>query len=153
MSKIKLNLVAIIALLLVSNSCEKNEDIKEEKVTSADIIDIKAVVMAGDWKLSYYFDSVNDQTSDFEAYTFNFNEGGTLGATDGNSSLSGAWQIKTVSTDDETDEVNFKIHFSSSELLEKLSEDWQVKKYTDTKIELEHTNSEDAEVILLTFEK
>lgn len=120
-----------------------------------DINVIKDVLISGDWMIAHYFDSEVDETSDYDGYILNFNADGILGATNGNSSLSGAWSIKGSGNDEDqnTSEVDFEILFSSPETFKQLSETWEIKKYTNTKIELMNTSGENGGTYLLTFEK
>jgi len=151
-----LNLLAIVLLILVSKSCDKTETPVEDKVTAADINAIKAAVMSGDWMITYYFDSEMEETSDYVNYTFSFNADGTLGATDGNSSLSGAWSVSSSDNsndDDSSNDVDFNILFSSPDIFVELSDDWDIKKYSNNKIELVDVSGGDGSTDLLTFEK
>lgn len=151
-----LNLLTLMVLVFASKSCDKDDTKTEVQITSADIEAIKATAMSGEWIITYYFDTDKDETSDYDGYTFKFNTNGTLGATNGNSSLSGAWSISSSdnsSNDDSSDEVDFNIFFSSPDVFEELSDDWDIKKYSDTKIELIDISGGNGGTDLLTFEK
>ncbi|MGI9552242.1 MAG: hypothetical protein ACR2MT_13660 [Aurantibacter sp.] len=156
MRKSILNLLVIILLIFISKSCDKTENPVDDKITAADINSVKAAVMNGDWMISYYFDSDKEETADYAGYTFNFNADGTLGATNGNSSLSGAWSVTSSDNgndEDSSDDVDFNILFSSPEIFVELSDDWDIKKYAATKIELVDVSGGDGSTDLLTFEK
>lgn len=151
-----LNLLLITMLMIVSKSCEKTETAEEDNVTAADVNAIKAAVMNGEWIITYYFDTDQEDTSDYVNYTFTFNADGTLGATDGNSSLSGAWSVNSSDNSDDdsgSNEVDFNILFSSPDIFVELSDDWDVKKYSNIKIELIDVSGGDGGTDLLTFEK
>jgi len=147
-------LLMILVLLLVSKACEKNETPIEDLISLIDIDAVKATLTAGDWKIVHFFDSQIDQTSGFEGYILNFNSDGILGATNGNSSLSGAWTIaSSANSDENSGGIDFEILFSTPELFEQLSDCWAIKNFNDSKIELMNNNGENGGTNLLTFEK
>ncbi|MEO9892207.1 hypothetical protein [Aurantibacter sp.] len=152
MKKIMLNLF-IMVLFFGTTSCDNDESAEEVSITAADVAAIKTIIMSGDWYISNYFDSENQLTTDYDDFIFNFNENGTIAATDGSSSLSGAWQLKNENSDDESSAVIIEVHFSSPDTFKKLSEDWEVEKYTDSQVELRYTGDEEEGISLLTFAK
>lgn len=141
----------VIALLSMGLmiSCEKDETEVEEEVTAADMSKIKSAVESGEWTVTYYADADSDETMNYASFSFTFNADGTLGATDGNTAVSGAWSM--TSTD--VDELDFNIFFTSPVIFEALADDWEVKKYSSSKIELIDVNEEDSSTDYLTFEK
>ncbi|MGB5553531.1 MAG: hypothetical protein WBM83_02655, partial [Flavobacteriaceae bacterium] len=105
---------------------------------------------------SYYFDSEKDETPNYVDYIFTFHENGSLGATNGNTSLSGAWSITESSNsndDNGTSDIQLNILFNSPELFADLSDDWDIKKYSSTKIELMDVSGVEGNTDLLTFSK
>ena len=113
------------------------------------------MVTHGEWKITFYADSDEDDTSDYNGYVFTFNADGTLGATNGNTSLSGAWSITdSENSDDESaSDVDFNIFFASPDIFEELANDWDILKYTGSKIELWDVDVDDGSTDYLTFEK
>jgi len=151
-----INLSILILAILVFKSCTKDDGKENSVVDSSDIPLIKSTMMKGDWHVSYYFDSDKDETSDYVNYIFTFQENGTLGATNGNTSLSGAWSITTSenSSDDKSiSDVDFNILFSSPEIFEELSDDWDIKSYSNNQIELIDISGGNGGTDLLTFSK
>ena len=142
----------IMALLLIV-ACDKNET--DTDVTSADLETIRSTAASGSWRVSYYYDSDKDETSDYAGYTFTFGNDGVLSATDGTTSLSGAWSVTDSDSndDDGNDDIDFNIVFTGSELFEELSDDWDIVKYSDSKIELFDVSGGDGTTDYLTFEK
>ncbi len=130
-------------------SCSKDETKVEEEITAADMSEIKATVESGDWKITNYTDDDIDETSNYVGYSFSFNPDGTLGATDGNTSVSGAWSMTTS----DVDELDFNIFFTTPDIFEVLADDWEIKKYSGSKIELIDISDEDDSIDTLTFEK
>ena len=94
-----LYLVVVLSVLNVLYSCSKNDSVEEaDTITAADIGAIKMAVIGTDWHITYYFDTDKEETSDYDGYVFTFNEDGTLGVTDGNTAVSGAWSVIGSST-------------------------------------------------------
>lgn len=96
----------------------------------------------GTWIVSSYFDDGDDETNDYATYRFVFLADGTLNATDLLSSnsnpYSGTWSITdSNSTDDDSlDDLDFNINFNQNNVLNELSDDWDIISYTDTEIKL-----------------
>jgi len=131
-------------------SCSKDDETEvEEIITAADMSEIKATVESGDWRITNYLDADNDETTNYVGYTFTFNSDGILGATNGNISVSGAWSMTTS----DVDELDFNIFFTTPDIFEVLADDWEIKKYSSSKIELIDVSSEDNSTDYLTFEK
>lgn len=145
----------LIFVLAFGIACDKNET--DSEINAADITSIKSTMTNGEWRVSYYFDSEKEETTDYAGYRFTFNGDGVLSVTDGNTSLSGAWSITDSgnSSDDSKDdsELDFNILFNGSELFEELSDDWDIKTYSSTKIELVDISGGDGSVDYLTFDK
>lgn len=96
----------------------------------------------GTWVVSSYIDDGDDETNDYATYRFVFLADGTLNATDLLSSNSnpytGTWSITdSNSTDDDSlDDLDFNINFNQNNVLNELSDDWDIISYTDTEIKL-----------------
>tara|TARA_R110002167_G_scaffold94258_8_gene251784 strand:+ start:672 stop:1148 length:477 start_codon:yes stop_codon:yes gene_type:complete len=146
-----------LLLVLVFKSCTTDDANPEEvKVTSADMEAIKAAVKIGEWRISYYFDTDNDQTADYADFVFTFKADGSLGATDGNTAISGAWSVSSSdnSNDDSNDDsVDFNITFSSPAKFLELSEDWEIIEYSGNSLGLKDVSGGNGGTDLLTFEK
>lgn len=150
-------IMTIALLSLGSNySCSKDESNVDEKITAADMAQIKATVESGDWRISVYSDDDIDETNDYAGFSFTFNSDGTLGATDGNTSVSGAWSITNSdnSNDDSSDDdIDFNIFFTTPDIFEELADDWEIVKFSSTLIELKDVSGGDGSTDYLTFEK
>ncbi len=154
MKKVTLNLMTLLAVIFLFKSCSKDDN-SEENSSTIDITTVKSTVASGDWRITYFFDTDKDETSNFTGYVFTFNSDGTLGASDGNTSISGAWSItdSDSSDDDSSDDIDFNIFFATPDNFEELTEDWEILKYTNTKIELTHVSGGNGGTDLLTFTK
>ena len=140
--------IALLSMGLIS-SCSEDEVKVYEEITAADMESIKATVESGDWIISKYSDDDIDETSNYVGFSFRFNSDSTLGATDGNTSVSGAWSMTTS----EADELDFNIFFTAPDIFEELADDWEVLKYSSSKIELIDISDDESSTDYLTFEK
>ena len=147
--RMKFMTIALLSMGFII-SCSKDDETKvEEDITAADMSEIKAAVESGDWRITNYLDDDIDETTNYVGYTFTFNSDGILGATNGNISVSGAWSM----TSSDVDELDFNIFFTTPDIFEVLADDWEIKKYSSSKIELIDVSSEDNSTDYLTFEK
>ncbi len=140
--------IALLSMGLIS-SCSEDEVKVDEEISAADMARIKATVESSDWSISKYSDDDIDETSNYVGFSFRFNSDGTLGATDGNTSVSGAWSMTTS----EADELDFNIFFTAPDIFEELADDWEVLKYSSSKIELIDISDDESSTDYLTFEK
>lgn len=150
-----INLSILILAVLVFKSCSKDETIATV-IDAADIPAIEAAVINDNWRITYYFDSGKNETADYSGYIFTFQEDGILAVSDGNTAVSGAWTV-TVSDNSNNDSslsnVDFNILFNSPVLFEELSDDWEIKKFSNTTLELSDISGGDGSTDLLTFTK
>ena len=150
--KLRITCMALALLSIgLTLSCSKDEEKTdvEEKVTAADMSKIKSAVEAGTWSIANYTDADTDETLNYAGFSFTFNGDGTLVATDGNTSVSGAWSLTT--SDD--DALDFNVFFTSPDIFEELADDWEIDTYSNSKIELIDTSDDESTIDYLTFEK
>jgi len=145
MIKNLIRLSVLLVLLFGSKACDKDEIKTDPQITAADIEAIKSTVMGGDWIVTLYSDDTIEETNDYAGYIFNFQAAGTLATTNGNTDNS--------NDDSSSNDIDFNILFSSPEIFAELSDDWDIKKYSDSKIELMDISGGDGGTDLLTFEK
>ena len=156
MKRILVTMAIALLSLGFNYSCSKDETKDDDKITAADMDQIKAAVEAGDWRITSYLDDAMDETNTYVGYSFTFNSDGTLGATDGNTSVSGAWSITNSDSsndDSSADDIDFNIFFTSPDIFEELADDWEIVKYSSTKIELKDISGGDGSEDYLTFAK
>jgi hypothetical protein len=110
--------------------------------------DVTNTVQTGDWKITYFYDSDKEETSNYTSYKFTFSDDGILTANNGSSTVTGTW---STGNDDST--VKMIISFASPDMFEELSDDWHVIERTSTKIRLEDVSGGDGGTDYLTFEK
>lgn len=152
------SLVMLLSITLFS-ACSTDDDSSSDN--SQQIAQIQAVVESGTWRITNFNDSGQDETSDFTDYTFTFTAEGTLTASNGTTTLDGAWSITSDSSSDDhddsddDDDIEFNIFFSvpTSNNFEDLNDDWDIVSTSATKIELIDDSDSNSGTDRLTFEK
>lgn len=106
-------------------------------------------VVAGTWRVTYYFDTDHDSTSRFAGYAFVFASNGVVTATrSGDPAITGTW-----STGADDSQVKLVLSFSTPASFANISDDWHVTERTDTKITLQDVSGGNGGTDYLTFEK
>ena len=103
-------LVLFLAVLLVASfgGCSNNND------------DLTNTITTGTWRVSYYINNGNEDTSLFRGYVFTFRPDGNVSVTRPSLPVApGTWN-------EHDDNRRLELDFGTSGLLEKLNEDWVV---------------------------
>ena len=153
--KNRLYLVVVIFSMVVFGSCEKDNSETGNQITSADVAEIKATAMDGEWRITYYFDTDKEETTDYSGYVFSFNADGSLIASNGSVEVVGVWSVTNSdsSDDDDSGDVDFNISFTSPANFEELTDDWDILEYSSTIIKLTDVSGGNGGTDYLTFEK
>jgi hypothetical protein len=126
----------------------------EDNSTGTSKDELVNTVSNGTWRITYFFDSDTDETTNFSGYSFTFGASDLLTATNVTNTYTGSWNISDSSSDDDSpDDLDFNIIFTNPDNFEELSEDWEVLSSTSVKIELRHVSGGDGSTDYLTFEK
>lgn len=141
------NLFLLAGMLTVFASCTK-DDMSPDGSDDISPAEVAATLSKGEWVITYFFDSDKDETAHFSGYIFQFEDGGKLKATKGDTVISGTW---SNGTDDS--QTKLYINFSSPDDFEELSDDWHVLERSDKKIRLEDVSGGNGGTDWLTFEK
>ena len=95
---------------------KQNDNNNDDNGNSAD--QVREIATDGTWRISYFFDTDEDETSNFNGYTFTFGEDGTLTAVSGTTTVTGDWSViddsSNSSSDDDgnsSDDDDFNIFF------------------------------------------
>ncbi len=138
----KLLALAIIVLIAI-NSCKK-----EDNTTINSNANIATNAQQGSWKITYYSSNGTDETNHYTGYTFQFNSGGTIAATNSSGTVSGTW-----SNGNDDSQVKFILNFGTITPFEELNNDWHVTQQSSSIIKLEDVSGGNGGTDLLTFEK
>jgi hypothetical protein len=144
----------LLSLFFVSIALSCDDD--DSKGYNNKAAEVEDIAMSGSWRIAYFFDTDDDETDNFAGYTFEFNPSGTLLATKGATTHSGAWSVTDDGSNDDSndyDDIDLNIRFSAPPDFEELSEDWEIMSITNSKIELRHVSGGNGGTDLLTLEK
>jgi hypothetical protein len=141
MKKLIFVLAAVYIFLL---ACHK----KEDPLPNISPTEVNNTLCAGTWKITYYWDFDQEQTSSFSGYSFLFAGENKLTASKPGLTLSGTW---TTGKDDSI--IKLFLAFPGPIKFAEISEDWIVTEMTDTRIELQDESDGIGETDWLTFEK
>ncbi|UOK43840.1 MULTISPECIES: hypothetical protein [Flavobacterium] len=150
-----ISLSVSVFLLVISLACSDDDDNSSSPSNNNQTIEeIKKEVMSGTWRITYFFDTDSDETSNFNGYNFTFGSNSILTATNGGNTNVGAWSVTdSNSGDDSPDDIDFNIVFAGPPDFAELSEDWHILEHTDTKLRLTHVSGGNGGTDYLTFEK
>ncbi|HNP68017.1 MAG TPA: hypothetical protein PKH16_08950 [Aequorivita sp.] len=135
-------------------SCDKDDDNTQQLETTAQ--QTQNTAQSGSWKITYFFDSDQNETNHFNGFTFTFNENGSLVGVNGSTTITGTWSVTDSNSSDDdggSSDVDFNIFFASPPDFEELSDDWDIISVTNSKIELTDVSGGNGGTDFLTFEK
>ena len=129
-----------ITTLCITVSCDKNDD---STITADNVF---ATISSGSWRITYYWDTNHEETTNFAGYVFSFSQSTVVTAINGSTTITGSWVMGSVKST-----KNVILNFTSPSNFVELSKDWSVIERTDTKIRLQHVSGGGTNY--LTFEK
>lgn len=142
----------MLCLLLIVLSCSSEDAAMVDN--SAEIEQIKINANSGSWSITSYIDSGKNETNDYTGYIFTFSAGGELTASNSINTINGTWSVTDESSsDDNSNDIDFNIFFSTPPNFEELSDDWDVVSTSNSKIELIDISGGNGGTDTLTFEK
>ena len=156
---LKKSIIATAVLFSVL-ACSSDDTNNTNTETSAD--QIRDIAINGTWRISYFFDTDEVETSNFAGYVFTFQEDGALVAVKTDTTVTGSWSVlddsSNSSSDDDgnsTDDDDFIITFPVPESsdFDDLNDDWDIISVSANKIELTDVSGGNGGTDFLTFEK
>ena len=138
------SLLILAAILSTASTCQDDDDMDNDD----DSRSIETTLGQGSWKVTYFFDT-EDETSDFEGYSFLFNEGDEAIATKNSLSVKGSWDTENSSNGN----TKLYLDFGAASPLEELNEDWRVVESSPAKVILEHESGGNGDTDTLIFER
>lgn len=163
MKKGNLIILCMLVLVTILTACSSDDDSNPINNTdnTADISQTTTIVTTGNWVISSFIDSGQDETNNFNGYTFTFNTDGSLVATKAGTTVNGSWSITDDDDDnsdddsdgDSSNDIDFNIVFNAPDDFTELSDDWDIISKSETKIELIDISGGNGGTDILTFEK
>ncbi len=149
-----LNLTTVFLIFLFASCSTSNNDAIQEDTegTNQSSTQIQNTAQTGTWRVTYYYDSDHEETSNYSGYSFSFNSDGSLVSVNGNTTVTGTWSV-TNSSSGSSDDVHFNIFFAAPPAFEKLTDDWEIISTSSTKIELKDVSGGNGGTDFLTFMK
>ena len=145
--KLKILPVVLIACSLLG-SCSKEDNNNKDNTEEITPANVSTTISGGNWKITYFWDSGLDKTSDFAGYKFTFSNGGMLVAIRAANNEKGTW-----STGTDNSKTKLTINFSGSAIFSNLNEDWEVIEGAKSRVKLQHTSGGGSGTDSLTLEK
>lgn len=145
----------LLAMSLMSSTCSSDDDGING---NNNIPNLEAIAETGNWIVTYYVDSGEDETHHFNGFVFTFASNGELLAVNGDTAVEGTWSITNDSSSDDddnnsSDDTDFNIFFAAPPAFEDLTDDWDIISITDDKIELIDISGGNGGTDYLTFTK
>ena len=153
---LKTVLALFVSVLLVGCSEDDSNDNNTNNNSNL-IAQANQVAQSGSWRISYFWDTDKDETSNFAGYVFNFNSDGTLVATGNNNTVNGTWSVtdSSSSSSSSSNDVDFNIFFNVPQTsdFEDLNDDWDIISITNNMMELTDVSGGNGGTDFLTFVK
>ncbi len=140
----KLFALATVFIALGLTSCKKNETSASTITTS----NVTTTVSTGTWRVTYYWDTNQDETANFSGFNFTFGPSNLVSASNSLFTINGTW-----STANDNSKVKLILAFTTNANFIEISDDWHVIERTDTKIRLQDVSGGNGGTDYLTFEK
>ncbi len=141
------NILFLLIVTVSLFSCKKDDNTSNSSTITT--INLAATASTGTWRITYYYDTDHEETSNFAGYAFTFAGGNVLTATKaGSPTVTGTW---TTGTDDS--KVKLILSFTTPASFSELSDDWHVIERTDTRIKMQDVSGGNGGTDFLTFEK
>lgn len=150
--------VLLILFALGVVSCDSDEDTPNNP-SDVNAAELQAMAQDGQWRITYFFDTDSEETSDFNGYVFTFGADGVVMASNGTTEISGTWSVSDSDDDpfddspDDSDDVDFNLFFSAPAEFAELTDDWDIIEYNASTIRLIDVSGGNGGTDYLTFEK
>jgi hypothetical protein len=143
--------IAFMLLIIMSMSCTNNDIPNTNTNNPSTIVNI---VNNGTWRITYYYDTDQEETNNFIGYNFTFGANNVLTASNGTITNTGTWTITdSNSNDDNLSDLDFNITFANPAQFVEISDDWEIMEKSNTVIKLKDVSGGNGGVDYLTFTK
>ncbi|GHC49678.1 hypothetical protein [Ulvibacter litoralis] len=145
----------IVAAFIVACDSDDDSNPTDNAITVAQVT---TTASSGDWRITYFYDTDQDETGNYSGYSFTFNQDGTLVAVNESTTVTGTWSISDDSSSSDDDgnnssDLDFNIFFAAPDDFNELSDDWDIISVSENKIELIDVSGGNGGTDYLTFEK
>jgi hypothetical protein len=145
------NVITLLLVIIILASCRNND---VSNVCTNNPTDIINIVNNGTWRITYYYDTDQDETNNFNGYNFTFGANNVLTASNGTITNTGTWTITdSNSNDDSLSDLDFNITFANPAQFVEISDDWEIMEKSNTVIKLKDVSGGNGGIDYLTFTK
>ena len=106
------------------------------------------ILIEGNWIIAKYNDSGDDETVNFNGFSFDFLESGTVVATKNDDVVEGTWSVNTNSGHEK-----FILDFGETLPLSEFNDDWDIEEMLENRVEFHSISGGDGTLDVLVFEK
>ncbi len=111
----------------------------------------KEDLVSNSWRITYFWDNDHEETNDYNGYSFEFKEGGSLVANKGSSTFTGTWFIDDSSDNHPNGEL--VINISGNDELDEINDDGNILELDNDHIYLQDDSQGGTSIEELKFEK
>lgn len=144
------NVLFLLLLTIGFLSCSKDDDNNNNNNNSTiTAANLATTVSAGTWRITYYFDTDHEETTNYAGYSFTFAGNNVVTASKpGATPVTGSW---TTGLDDS--KVKLILAFATPAGFSEISDDWHVTERTDTRIKLQDVSGGNGGIDYLYLER
>jgi hypothetical protein len=119
-----------------SDDCDEDDDndYNDDDIDDSNFI---SVLTNGNWQVELFIDDIN-RTNELTGYAFTFNSDNTVTASKTTTTIPGVWD-----SDGDSGELELLISMSGNDPFDDISDDWTVKEFTSTSIQLQKGDDDD----------
>ncbi|MCM4156205.1 hypothetical protein [Gramella sp. AN32] len=145
--------IPLLLLFVFIVSCDKDND--DILLSKAESNALNEMVKQGEWKVSSFVINGEDKTAYYSDYFFKFKENNNISAENNSEEMIGTWRINNDMGGefDSYYDVDFALYFNSQGKFGELTSEYDVKKATNSKIELNKMTVDGELASSLTFSK
>ena len=112
----------------------------DDNANDGDVVEIRTIMMEGDWIVSLYEDGVMNKTENYIGYTFDFMTNNLINTTLSETGVSypGLWRVLRNSDG----KLKVYLNFGEVDILDELTEDWELDSITNDKIILKDVSDD-----------
>ena len=129
-----------------SDDCDEDDDndFDDDDIDDSNLVEM---LLSGNWEVDYFFDE-EDETSEFENYTFTFYADGTALASNGITEVEGTW-----STYGDDGELELELYLGEEPPFDEIGENWHVIEFNVNTINLNDDSDVGEAAKTLIFKK
>ena len=143
---LRIAMLIMLSFAVMFSACSTEDDDDNNNLNNSEIVN---VAQSGTWRISSFIDSGEDETNDFNGYSFTFGDNNVLTATNNSNSQTGTWSVTGSSSPD------FNIFFPvpESNPFEDLNDDWDIVNISNSTISLIDVSGGNGGTDTLVFKK